>query len=334
MKSQQETNHRRSKDRSPPAKFHEARLTTPYSEYDIIKPLESRPGVAAVGGMNSGIFLIEHRITRDLYVEKRLPMEDDTACARVKSENGALYEIRKAGSCRHIVDVVEAFAPPVSPPFCSLILDYCNSGTLKDFVDRYIEERKTTPEPFAWHIFAGITSALCACHYGIMDAMRSVDVPRHWDIICHLDIKPSNIFLTSTGRTNAYPRVVLGDFGCAIREEDIDSGVFGQMQQVYTPEWLPPENERSPYGARSLGSSYGTHTDVWQAGAVVQAMCRLSTAPNQGLAEEERPCGSRYTFALNNIITCCMSRNFRDRPTTIELVKEVKREMQGQGMLA
>jgi NIMA (never in mitosis gene a)-related kinase len=109
-------------------------------------------------------------------------------------------------------------------------------------------------------------------------------------------------------------------------------GALGQLSQMYTPEWLPPENERSPYGARSIGSSFGAHTDVWQAGGVVQAMCRLSTAPNQGLVEEERPCGSRFTFALNNIITCCMSRVAEDRPTTIELAKEIKREMQRQGM--
>jgi NIMA (never in mitosis gene a)-related kinase len=165
--------------------------------------------------MNAGVFLLEHRETRELYVEKRLRMRDDTDRARVKSENFTLYEIRKAGSCKHIVDVIEAFAPPVSPPYCSLVLEYCNSGTLKDFIDRYIEDRKITPEPFAWHIFAGVTSALCACHYGLMDAMESFDGPRHWQPICHLDVKPSNMFLTSTGRTNAYPRVVLGDFGCA-----------------------------------------------------------------------------------------------------------------------
>ncbi|SMR52000.1 unnamed protein product [Zymoseptoria tritici ST99CH_3D1] len=317
------------KEGTLPADARRSRLITPHSEYDIIKPLESRPGVPAAGGMNAGIFLLEHRSTRELYVEKRLRMRDETDCARVASEQSALYEIRKAGSCTHIVDVIEAFAPSISPPYCSLVLEYCNSGTVKDFIERYIEERKITPEPFAWHIFAGVTAALCACHYGTMDAMHSTTSPRRWEPICHLDVKPSNIFLTSTGRTNAYPRVVLGDFGCAVREEDIDSGI---LEQVYTPEWLPPENERSPYGARSLGSSLGPYTDVWQAGAVVQAMCRLLSAPNQGLVEEERPCGSRFTFALNNVISCCMARDPDDRPTAVELVKEIKREMQKQGM--
>lgn len=306
------------------------RLITANSEYDIIRPLESRPGVPAVGGMNIGLFLIERRQTGQLFVEKRLRTRTKQDHKRATFEIDALFQLK--GIPGYIVQIEEA-GQMTGSPYASLVLEYCDSGTVRDHIDRYTEERKSTPEPFAWHVFAGLTAALCACHYGVMDPEHTRAV-RGWDVLCHLDVKPSNVFLTSKGRNSAYPRVVLGDFGCAVKDADILSGAAEEMlQEFYTPDWLPPESRPTSYSKRGIAASCGTHTDIWQAGAVIQAMCRLLGAPHQGLVEEERPCGGKFGAALNNAVTCCMSTDPKERPTALDLVTEVKKEVVMRGMV-
>lgn len=306
------------------------RLITANSEYDIIRSLESRPGIPAVGGMNIGLFLVERRQTGQLFVEKRLRTQTQHDHKRATFEIEALLQLK--GTLSNIVQIEEA-GQMTGSPYASLVLEYCDSGTIRDHIDRYTEERKSTPEPFAWHVLAGLTAALCACHYGIMDP-SDTRVVRGWDVLCHLDVKPSNVFLTSKGRNSAYPRVVLGDFGCAAKEVDIYSGAAQEMlQEFYTPDWLPPESRPITYTKRGIAASCGTHTDIWQAGAVIQAMCRLLAAPHLGLVEEERPCGGKFSAALNNAVTCCMSTNPKDRPTALDLVAEVKKELGMRGMV-
>lgn len=306
------------------------RLITDNSEYDIVRPLESRPGVPAVGGMNVGLFLIERRQTGQLFVEKRLRTRDRQDQRRTMFEVNALLQL--SGTHSNVVQIEEA-GQMTGSPYASLVLEYCDSGTIRDHIDRYTEERKSTPEPFAWHVLAGITAALCTCCYGITDPQDTRPM-RGWDALCHLDVKPSNVFLTSKGRNSAYPRVVLGDFGCAFKEVDIYSGAAQEMmQEFYTPDWLPPESRPVLYNKRGIVASCGPHTDIWQAGAVIQAMCRLLGTPHQGLVEEERPCGGKFSAALNNVVTCCMSTNPKDRPTALDLVVEAQKEVGKRGMV-
>lgn len=306
------------------------RLITDNGEYDVIRPLESRPGVPAVGGMNIGLFLIERRHTGQLFVEKRLRTQNQQDHRRTSFEVNALLQLK--GIAGNILQLEEA-GQMTGSPYASLVLEYCDSGTIRDHVDRYTAERKSTPEPFAWHVFAGLTAALCACHYGIIDPQDTRPM-RGWDTLCHLDVKPSNVFLTSKGRNSAYPRVVLGDFGCAFKEVDMYSGAAQEMmQEFYTPDWLPPESRPVSYSRRGIAASCGSHTDIWQAAAVVQAMCRLLGAPHQGLVEEERPCGGKFSAALNNAVTCCMSADPKDRPTALDLVAEVKKEVAVRGIV-
>lgn len=306
------------------------RLITDSSEYDIIRPLESRPGIQAVGGMNVGLFLIERRQSGQLFVEKRLRTRNKQDHKRATFEIGALCQLK--GFSTNILQIEEA-GQMTGSPYASVVVEYCDSGTIRDHIERYTEERKSTPEPFAWHVLAGLTAALCALHYGVADPQDTRPV-RGWDILCHLDVKPSNVFLTSKGRNSAYPRVVLGDFGCAVKDMDIYSGAAQELlQEFYTPDWLPPESRPVSYSKRGIAASCGIHTDIWQAGAVIQAMCRLLGAPHQGLVEEERPCGGKFSAALNNAITCCMLTNPKERPSALDLVVEVKKEVAMRNMV-
>src|ERR1700761_7614575 len=80
-------------------------------------------------------------------------------------------------------------------------------------------------EAFLWHAMLGIANALAFLHWGITDAANGQGPVHGWDTICHLDIKPQNVFLSSSGRSGSYARIVLGDFGCATSQSDILYGL-------------------------------------------------------------------------------------------------------------
>lgn len=71
----------------------------------------------------------------------------------------------------------------------ALLMEYCESGNLEDFVagtskHRYVDEA------FVLSVFTQMADALAFCHFGIKGPGQApVD---HWDTILHRDVKPSN----------------------------------------------------------------------------------------------------------------------------------------------
>ncbi|KAK4506830.1 hypothetical protein PRZ48_000563 [Zasmidium cellare] len=296
---------------------HSKRLVTNEAEFLIIRPL--RGGSSRYTNHDLDHFLIEDVRTKELFVQKRWTLSTDPLRKRSVVENKALRQITQAGPSPHIISIFETFVQPASS-HCSMIIDYCDSGTLGDFINRYIQEGKSTPEPFAWQVLSSLASALSMCHYGISDATQSVVTAGDWTTLYHFDVQPINIWLSSPDTNSAYPRVVLGNFSCVSRRAEIESGeAVDILQRHGTSVWLPPE-ARGEQAAMPILSEF---TDIWQAGAVIQAMCCLIRMPD--IAQAENPCGSQYSFTLNNIIACCMNSDWLNRPTAVDLVREIGR---------
>lgn len=124
--------------------------------------------------------------------------------------------------------------------------EYCSGGDLHQLVNQYRRHRAYLPEPFIWHVYQQILSALEFLHRGF--DLRCPDPERRG--VTHRDVKPSNIFLRVNPDAE-YPDVVLGDFGHATLD-------FATYDPAGTFFWQPPELPRhSPRG------------DVYSLGAVI-----------------------------------------------------------------
>ena len=303
-------------------------LVTEKNEYHIRGPLGPQADLRAGGGVNVGMYYVQNVRTRQIYVEKRLRMTDTFGRDRAYAESAALLQLRDAGNSDHINQIIERFYNGTSS-YSSLILEHCDSGTLDDFIDRHYEENMFVPENFIWHVIAGMASALSLCHYGITDPAHPV--PTYgWDALCHLDVKPSNVFLTSVGQQGPHPRVVLGDFGCVVKHKDIMSGnVNGVIRGGGTPGWMPPEvgEHGQGHGVRA----YGPPTDIWQTGGVIQCLCKLLSLPTDQVQRRE-PCGNFYSPILNKVTFCCLWMGYNDRPNAVNLYQGAKTEMARRGM--
>lgn len=270
--------------------------------------------------MNEGIFLLKVQGTGQQLVEKRLSVTRQSQMRRTRAEIDALTRLLHAGPSPYINKIHESFFPGMTAYTC-LILSFCEQGSLMDLINGAIP----TSENFAWHVLEGITAALTFCHHGV-DVSRSMQPVDGWKTLCHLDVKPDNVWLTGVDQTHEFPQVVLGDFGCSVTQDDIDQGLAHWLMLTHgTPGWLPPESTESMSGPSTKGR-YGKATDIWQAGGTVQTLCRLTKTPDIHLAEERRPCGStKYSRDLNLVVSSCMEKEVSKRPTAFDCFKFVRK---------
>ncbi|KAL8755992.1 MAG: hypothetical protein Q9184_004640 [Pyrenodesmia sp. 2 TL-2023] len=161
----------------------------------------------------------------------------------------------------------------ISPSQTELYLDYCDGGDMATFIEANHWKLKDAyiPEAFVWHAFLQLSEALAFIHYGFDRNAPFVsgkpELPDQWLPVIHRDIKPANILL-QRARFNpdhpgleAYPRLVLADFGLALQATEFNSPP-SSYYSVGTYVYQPPECPlHSPKG------------DVWSIGATVFEMC-------------------------------------------------------------
>jgi serine/threonine protein kinase len=273
------------------------------------------------GGMNEGIFVIERTDNKQKFIEKRLPIDRKSQRRRTRAEIDALTRLRHAGPCENINKIHESFFPGMTNYSC-LILSFCELGSITDYISRKILQHLKTPESFAWHVLKSVMCALVFCHYGV-DVGAWKDRNAEWTTLCHLDVKPDNIWLTMQGSAGSMPRVVLGDFGCSVSPDDIDRGLAHALMLTHgTPRWLPPEAKTMSNDGRGR---YGKATDIWQAGGTIQTMCRLTKSPEPQQAAARRPCGStHYSRKLNSIVASCMEEVVSKRPSAVDCYRWIQ----------
>ena len=130
----------------------------------------------------------------------------------------------------------------LEPSSFSLVMEFCESGTLSSLIDEHHEINVHIPEDRIWEI-------VVQC----LDALHHV----HQLKIIHRDLKPENILLQGKDKR----LVKLCDFGVSSLSQTMASTTIG------TPYYLSPE--------LCEGEMYGTAADMWSFGCCVYELCAL-----------------------------------------------------------
>ncbi|KAK0254997.1 hypothetical protein LTR91_011613 [Friedmanniomyces endolithicus] len=316
---------------SSPATKPERIFSTGTFTFKTIKSIYADSDEAVAAGKGVGINLIRRQSDGVLYIEKLVAVSTAIQQARAIAEIDALTQLKLAGAPNYINHMLESFSEP-GAAFGSIILEYCEAGTAYSLIKRKILERQQPTEALIWHTLAGLSKALHFCHTGIdIDRFDRLP-PQDWNTVCHLDIKHVNVFFTHDGGKNGIPRLVLGDFGCATTWQDIQDGTAKRTLQLRgTLGWFPPECKASSEGG--WDGDYGMPTDIWQTGAVAQAICRLIMVPDMSFVMRGRACGRHYSNELNDLVTLCMNADPLKRPRAAEVARVVKKQMEVRGLV-
>ncbi|KAI9827659.1 MAG: hypothetical protein M1826_006222 [Phylliscum demangeonii] len=269
------------------------------------------------GSWAAAVILVKRKEDGKKMVEKQFKVKDGKEMAW-----GEMDVLRRLFH-RNIVEYVDGFITD-HPPAASMYMEWCDLGTLDDLIRYYWDEEIPMPESFVRHVFISLADALAYCQTGVKDVtqeMKPTSKVEGWRTVIHSDLKANNVFLTSAGAfPSPYPRVVLGDFGMALRKGDPK---YAHREFLGAVLIAPPE---SPACSRK--------TDIWCLGAVMQIMCRLDhgpivTPPHPDLMEEwlkypehsyrPRGAGRYYTPELNRVLRYCQSFRPKTRPPAAKL---------------
>ncbi|EPY20103.1 hypothetical protein STCU_09154 [Strigomonas culicis] len=194
----------------------------------------------------------------------------------------------------NVVKFRESFASETS---VDIVMEYCDSGTLEDLIERQRCEGKPFPADVLIEWMAELLCALAHIH----DKR-----------IMHRDLKTSNIYVTSKNHLK------LGDFGvCTILSNANEKA----ESMIGTPLYFAPEVCQSEF--------YDERSDVWSLGVVFYEMCTLRrpfdacnlfVLIQNILNEKPPPFNTGLDAAFEEIVFKMLSKDPTARPTAQELI--------------
>ena len=306
-----------------PAKQLQPEATRPDIAYECLDDRYTRLKTLHGGNLNEGVYLVERKKDKLLLVQKRIHASPDL-----------VREIELLHRLEHdnVVKYVDAFVLENEKPMqASLYTEYCDRGNLQELIETYRTRPSShIPESFIWHTFLSLAYALQYIQFGMLQGDDPTPNPdKDWPLILHQDIKNGNVFLASQG-PNEYPRVVLGDFGLAMRRGDLDWDDETSMRG--TPCWQGPELP-----------THSARGDVYSLGLVILSLCHLqpqgpiaSDVPRGCRDSLEWLCSSRarkgiedygvgtYSDELARIVRWCTRWDKERRIFAYELVEELE----------
>eukprot|EP00826_Nyctotherus_ovalis_P011483 TRINITY_DN12989_c0_g3_i2.p1 TRINITY_DN12989_c0_g3~~TRINITY_DN12989_c0_g3_i2.p1 ORF type:complete len:278 (-),score=72.14 TRINITY_DN12989_c0_g3_i2:1129-1962(-) len=201
----------------------------------------------------------------------------------------------------YIVGYYESF---IENETLCIIMEYCENGDLAQLLSQ--KHGRHLDEATVWKYFVEICLALQYLH---------------GKKILHRDIKTMNVFLSKGFH------VRLGDLGVA---KVLNSTANFAHTMVGTPYYLSPE--------LCQGKPYNEKSDVWSLGCVLYELCALKhpfEARNQAalvmkiIQSHYLPPPTMYSKEIGDIVTLCLQKDYRKRPTVNELLamQSVQRRM-------
>jgi serine/threonine protein kinase/tetratricopeptide (TPR) repeat protein len=269
----------------------------PGTRYRIV----TRVGAGAMGA----VYQAEH-----VDLEKRVALKtllaasarDPKAIERFRQEARAASKIGSPFIC----DVTDFGALPDGQVF--YVMEFIEGPSLR----RVLDTDKTLDASRAIPILRQVCKALGAAHEkGII----------------HLDVKPDNIMLATTGRRSGMVKVV--DFGIAglISAEPLPEGVAREEKVVGTPDYLSPERIR--------GKGYDHRSDIYSLGAMAYEMLTGScpfwhddvmTTITKHVTDKPQPLRQRapdlkIPVELETVVLQMLAKNPAERPQSMAVVE-------------
>ncbi|KAG9195704.1 hypothetical protein G6011_00825 [Alternaria panax] len=286
------------------------------------------------GSFNRGVFFVSRATDQEcieMYgagnADKKLVRIMKTLPSPAHYPDFASREIWILHTLQHdnIIGFFDARVPEDRHETGWMVTEYCNMGTLEDLVEDYAEAKTPIPELFVWDILQSLARAVVYLHYGphLLDEfdqqkpgsepLKPRDDPS-WIPVYHRDIILANVFCTSdAGDASIYPIVKLGDFGCAMRQSEIDGKdnrryPWSKETPIMDPEYEPPEGQ---YATKAV--------DVYQIGLLMWCIVQNITSPFSLDVEAMEPENfatssfSHYSSELRNLINQCIDEDPDDR---------------------
>ncbi|KAL8717724.1 MAG: hypothetical protein Q9225_005064 [Loekoesia sp. 1 TL-2023] len=275
------------------------RAGQPPADHDIshlFEPVGNR-NIGAAGAFNAGVFIVRGRKTGKKYVEKKFSQEDIMKGA-AGFEMFVMRELRHKNIVKYIGAFIDVYTHPT--PIGSMYLEYCDKGNLLDYVQKRHRSGRMFGEAWIWDSFIQLVDAVAFMQLGIRNACHKREKPGHWIGVVHRDIKLDNIFLCSRPDSGKL-RLVLGDFGQAIREDD--DGNWGRHYLGGNRQTAPPEV------LRGGTSQYSFKGDVWALGCCISEICQPLVPPVR-----REYAGPYYSESLSKAIAYLMRMDPHDRP--------------------
>ena len=203
-------------------------------------------------------------------------------------------EILKSINSKYVVKYYDSFEEENN---LNIVMEYCESGDLNDFIENQKKTKHLLQENIIWKFFIKIT-------LGLADIHKSK--------ILHRDLKSLNIFLKEGND------IRVGDLGVA----KVLNQTFFAKTFIGTPYYLSPEIcEDKPYNDKS---------DVWALGCILYELCTYRhpfTAKSQGglilkiLNDNPEPINDYYSKDLKHVLNKIFDKDFKNRPSCLDILK-------------
>ncbi|KAL5260439.1 hypothetical protein ACHWQZ_G010537 [Mnemiopsis leidyi] len=250
-------------------------------------------------GAQGSVFLVEAKEDGKKYVLKKMECKDEAEANKAFKEAMALQELAHPYICGYREFFV-SWDREEGALFVCIVMDYYPLGDLEICL-RKKRENKEKFDELVLKKWIG----------QIIDAMTFV----HEKGVIHRDLKPSNIFMKST------IDICIGDFGVATVMGDARTKT---RTMVGSMNWMAPEVLERPYDERSDCWSMGciilemATTATHDANEIASILVQIKHSP-QVLEEALKLVGEQYESELCGVIRTMLRRNFKQRPTALEL---------------
>jgi len=171
------------------------------------------------------------------------------------------------------------------PNQLALILEYVDSGTLRDLI--------SIEKPL------GLSRTLEIA----MDICDGMDYLHSTLGILHRDLKPENVLMSLDGTA------MITDFGLAKAKQS--PGFVGSPAHGGTPEYMPPEQEKNP-------STVDERADIFPFGVVLYEMA-TGKRPCKGRIDHDKL--TKVPRQLQDIVVQCLSLDYQKRPSSFRVIK-------------
>lgn len=250
-------------------------------------------------GAQGSVYLVESRDDKKQYVLKKMECKDEAEANKAFKEAMALQELAHPYICGY-KEFFVSWDKEEGALFVCIVMDYYPMGDLEMLL-RKKRDNKDRIDELMLKKWIG----------QMLDAMTFV----HDRGVIHRDLKPSNIFMRSS------LDICVGDFGVATVMGDARTKT---RTMVGSMNWMAPEVLERPYDERS---------DCWSMGCIILEMATTCThdcneigsilvqikhSP-QVLEEALKLVGEQYESELCGVIRTMLRRNFKQRPTALEL---------------